>query len=293
MKSLGQRLRASYYRHLFELSFCRRRELFSHIITIRSQILRRWLQASTYLGLAGGTQGSFQAVYRMDSVPNEAKDWLSLPNILLFGGSTGREPYLVTLDNFYDQQPMAIEVPYSESKLSFKTVEHYFQSAKFFGYNHEWAEQVRLASDGKQAQLRGREMRLPRERLDRWKATESTKAMRRALRAKFLEPPRESEIASALWRTENATLVEKVEECVLPSQMMQHAVHLDLTVCHSDPTWDDTLVRLHPMVCVGHGAVANECECSGLAQWGVGQKGIGLNRMGVLLMEVRDELQKS
>lgn len=31
----------------------------------------------------------------------------------------------------------------------------------------------------------------------------------------------------------------------------------------------------------------------GLAQWGVGQKGIGLNRMGVLLMEVRDELQKS
>lgn len=140
-----------------------------------------------------------------------SKNWLEVPNKLLFGGSN-REDWLCTLDNFY-LQPMTIPVPYAPQTepKTFNTIEHYFQAAKFFGFNDEWADHVRQAPDGKQAQLRGREMRLPKEVLQRWKDGESSVAMRRALRAKFVELPDEPP-AAALRRTGDRTLVELVEE---------------------------------------------------------------------------------
>lgn len=142
---------------------------------------------------------------------NKTKDWLSQPNVLQFGGAN-RSASLNTLDNFY-VLPMSIPVPYSTSPQTFNTIEHYFQAAKFFGFDNEWADQVRQAKDGKEAQTRGRERRLPREKLDEWKEGASTAAMRVALKHKYvLQPGKEA--AEALLETEDKTLVERVTECV-------------------------------------------------------------------------------
>lgn len=142
---------------------------------------------------------------------NETKDWLSQPNVLEFGGSN-RSASLNTLDNFY-VLPMSIPVPYSSTPQTFSSIEHYFQAAKFFNFDNEWADQVRQAKDGKEAQTRGRERRLPREKLDEWKEGASSAAMRVALRHKYVLQS-EKEAAKALLGTQDKTLVERVTEYV-------------------------------------------------------------------------------
>lgn len=132
----------------------------------------------------------------------ENKDWTALPNVLLFGGSD-RGP-LNILDNFYQH-------PFNVDSLSYSTVEHYFQSAKFIDSDPEYAEKIRWATDGAEAKKLGGEKRLSREVLDKWKEGGSTDAMKKALRAKFSLDPRGFG-KQLLELTGDKILVEKVED---------------------------------------------------------------------------------
>lgn len=222
------------------------------------------------------------------SIPNQPKDWFKESNKLCFGG-LNREAWLCPLDNFY-RFPMEIEVPYAPEPIEFSTIEHYFQSAKFIGFNNEWADRVRQAASGKEAQLLGREMRLPPEVLQRWKEGGSTRAMRRALKAKFVDAS-DGEPAKALLKTGDRTLVEVVEECVIAAFVQsQLSMLIIISTSNSDPAWDDKLVR--ELVYRSSGENAKLIVYMTSRQWGAGKDGKGVNRMGILLMEARKELQQ-
>lgn len=137
------------------------------------------------------------------TIEEKEQDWLKLPNIMLFGG-TSREQ-LAYCDNFYEHE-------FSVDDRSYKTVEHLFQSYKFHenGAPTDYSEQIRTCKDGPEAKRLGAAKRLPREVLDAWKSGGSQRAMSLALAAKFAKG---SELAQKLVADSgNALLVEKVED---------------------------------------------------------------------------------
>jgi predicted NAD-dependent protein-ADP-ribosyltransferase YbiA (DUF1768 family) len=75
-----------------------------------------------------------------DSSPQ--KNWLKEPHILIFGGAS--RGHLNYLDNFYVHD-MQID------GLSYPSVEHYFQAAKFMDVDPDYAKTIRNAKTPKES----------------------------------------------------------------------------------------------------------------------------------------------
>jgi len=138
----------------------------------------------------------------MPQIEEQEQDWLKLSpsTTLLFGG---QRPGLEYLDNFF-QHDFIIQ------NKSYRTVEHYFQAAKFASSSPDYAEDIRNSKDGAEAKRLGAAKRLSREELDAWKNGKSTQAMKEALAAKYAPG---SVLANALLRdTGDCILVEKVDD---------------------------------------------------------------------------------
>ena len=82
------------------------------------------------------------------------------------------------------------------------TVEHYFQAAKFFPTDAEYAEQIRLATTPKRAKQLGRSRKHPLR--EDWDAVKEY-VMREAVRAKFVA---HEEILARLLATGDEELIE-------------------------------------------------------------------------------------
>lgn len=109
--------------------------------------------------------------------------------------STLEKPYGV-FSNFY-KSPIVIE------GITWKTTEHYFQAAKFFNTDPDWAIEIAKVKTAKEAAKMGRSREHPID--PNWESIKDN-IMLEALRAKFTQ---HSDLKQVLLSTGDSEIVEK------------------------------------------------------------------------------------
>jgi N-glycosidase YbiA len=141
-------------------------------------------------------------------------------------------------------------------KQSYESMEHYYQSQKFVGVDEKYAEIIRTAKTPHQAKLLG------------GMKTADGPSWRLAINKTIMEHKSRGVRIRDNWES----VKEKIMLKGLKAKFDQHATYGNLLLS----TGDSTIVEASP-----HDWY-----------WGCGDDGTGKNRLGVLLMEVRDWLRE-